>query len=48
MQDFTESLRELVEKEWIEVEVAYEVATNPEELKMRLRGISTGGGGIIG
>jgi twitching motility protein PilT len=48
MQDFTESLRQLVEKEWIEVETAYEVAPNPEELKMRLRGISTGGGGIIG
>ncbi|NLE30151.1 MAG: PilT/PilU family type 4a pilus ATPase [Phycisphaerae bacterium] len=48
MQDFTESLRQLVDKEWIEVEVAYEVAPNPEELKMRLRGISTGGGGILG
>jgi twitching motility protein PilT len=48
MQDFTESLRQLVEKEWIEVETAYEVAPNPEELKMRLRGISTSGGGIIG
>jgi twitching motility protein PilT len=48
MQDFTEALRLLVEKEWIEVEVAYEVATNPEELKMRLRGISTSRGGILG
>ncbi len=48
MQDFTESLRQLVEKEWIEVEVAYEVAPNPEELKMRLRGISTSKGGILG
>lgn len=48
MQDFTESLRQLVEKEWIEVELAYEVAPNPEELKMRLRGISTSRGGILG
>ncbi len=48
MQDFTESLRQLVDKEWIEVELAYEVAPNPEELKMRLRGISTRGGGILG
>jgi twitching motility protein PilT len=48
MQDFTEALRLLVDKEWIEVETAYEVAPNPEELKMRLKGISTGGGGILG
>jgi twitching motility protein PilT len=48
MQDFTEALRQMVEKEWIEVELAYEVAPNPEELKMRLRGISTGRGGILG
>jgi twitching motility protein PilT len=48
MQDFTEALRLLVEKEWIEVETAYEVAPNPEELKMRLKGISTGGAGILG
>ncbi len=47
MQDFTEALRQLVEKEWIEVEVAYEVAPNPEELKMRLKGISTSRGGIL-
>ncbi|MFA5863844.1 MAG: PilT/PilU family type 4a pilus ATPase [Phycisphaerae bacterium] len=48
MQDFTESLRQLVEKEWIEVELAYEVAPNPEELKMRLRGIASSKTGILG
>jgi len=48
MQDFTEALRLLVEEEWIEVETAYEVAPNPEELKMRLRGISASRGGILG
>jgi len=48
MQDFTEALRQMVEKEWIEVELAYEVAPNPDELKMRLKGISSGRGGILG
>lgn len=46
MQDFVESLRQLVEKEWIEHSVAYEAAPNPEELRMRLKGIKTGGGSI--
>ncbi|NOT00144.1 MAG: PilT/PilU family type 4a pilus ATPase [Phycisphaerales bacterium] len=48
MQDFTESLRVLVEKEFIATQTAYEVAPNPEELKMRLKGISVSAGGIIG
>ncbi len=48
MQDFTEALRELVEGEFISSQTAYEVAPNPEELKMRLKGISVSSGGIIG
>jgi twitching motility protein PilT len=48
MQDFTEALRVLVENEYISAQTAYEAAPNPEELKMRLKGISVSGGGIIG
>jgi len=48
MIDFTESIRLLVEKEWIAVKTAYTAAPNPDELKMRLKGISVTGGGIIG
>jgi twitching motility protein PilT len=48
MVDFTESIRQLVEKEWISVKTAYSAAPNPDELKMRLKGISVTGGGIIG
>lgn len=48
MIDFTESIRRLVEKEWISVKTAYAAAPNPDELRMRLKGISVTGGGIIG
>jgi len=48
MIDFTESIRVLVEKEWISTKTAYAAAPNPDELKMRLKGISVMGGGIIG
>ncbi len=48
MLDFTESLRQLVENEYISVKTAYAAAPNPDELKMRLKGISVSGGGIIG
>lgn len=48
MIDFTESLRTMVEEELISVKTAYAVAPNPDELKMRLKGISVTGGGIIG
>lgn len=48
MIDFTESLRQLVEQEFISVRTAYAVAPNPDELKMRLKGISVSSGGIIG
>lgn len=48
MIDFTESLRQLTEQELIAVKTAYAAAPNPDELKMRLKGISVTGGGIIG
>ncbi len=48
MIDFTESLRRLVDRELISAKTAYAVAPNPDELKMRLKGISVSGGGIIG
>ena len=48
MVDFTESIRQLVDKEWISAKTAYVAAPNPDELKMRLKGISVTGGGIIG
>lgn len=48
MIDFTESIRQLVDKELISTKTAYAAAPNPDELKMRLKGISVTGGGIIG
>jgi twitching motility protein PilT len=47
MQDFTESLRSLVEDRWIELKVALQYAPNVEELKMALKGIRTSAGGIL-
>ena len=47
MRDFTTSLLELIEKEWVDPRVAYDYAPNVDELKMRLKGISgTGAGGM--
>ena len=40
MIDFTGSLVELVEKEYIHIRVAQEATPRPEELQMRLKGIS--------
>jgi twitching motility protein PilT len=40
MQDFTMSLRSLVEREMIDRATAFEVAPNPEALKMALKGIT--------
>ena len=48
MVDFTESLRKLVDEEYISVKTALTAAPNPDELKMRLKGITVSGGGIIG
>ena len=39
MQTFTDALVELVHKQYIHPRVAHEAALNPEELKMRLKGI---------
>ncbi len=47
MQDFTESLRELVEKEWVDYKVALDYAPNREELKMAMKGIRTSAGSIL-
>ena len=47
MQDFTESLRKLVEEEWIDLKVAIQYAPNVEELKMSLKGIRTTASGIL-
>lgn len=47
MQDFTESLRLLVEEEWIELKVALQYAPKVEELKMALKGIRATATGII-
>jgi twitching motility protein PilT len=41
MQSFTDSLVELVEKQLVHPKVAQANANSPEEVKMRLRGIST-------
>jgi len=47
MVDFTEHLRELVEKGFIDHETAYEAAPNPDELKMALKGIRQQIAGIL-
>ena len=47
MQDFTESLRKLVEDEWIDLKVGLQYAPNVEELKMALKGIRTSASGIL-
>lgn len=48
MIDYTESLRQLVETEFIDLKTAYTYASNPDELKMSLKGIRSGASGIIG
>ncbi|MHC4443869.1 MAG: type IV pilus twitching motility protein PilT [Planctomycetota bacterium] len=50
MLDMNECLKKLVEDEYIDTEIAYSASPNPQELKMRLKGISAGGasGGILG
>jgi len=47
MLDFTESLRQLVERGDVTKEVAIEVAPNPEALKMALKGIKVATPGIL-
>ena len=48
MLDMNECLKNLVETEFISTDVAYAASPNPQELKMRLKGISTGSGSILG
>lgn len=47
MVDFTESLRKLVDEEWVDLKVAIGCAPNVEELKMALKGIRTTASGIL-
>ncbi len=47
MQDFTMSLKDLVERELVDRQVALEVAPNPEALKMALKGIEVKESGIL-
>jgi twitching motility protein PilT len=47
MLSFTESLHQLVEAELVEPKVAIAAAPNPDELRMRMKGIKTSQGGII-
>jgi twitching motility protein PilT len=47
MQDFTESLKQLVQSEKIERATAFEVAPNVEQLKMALKGITVAQPGIL-
>jgi len=48
MLDMNECLKNLVEEEFIETHVAYAASPNPAELKMRLKGINSGTGAILG
>ncbi len=48
MIDFTEHIRQRVDEGFISHEAAYEAAPNPDELKMALKGIKTGGSSILG
>jgi twitching motility protein PilT len=47
MQDFTMSLKDLIDKELIDRPTAFAVAPNPDALKMALKGINTTTPGII-
>ena len=47
MQSFSQSLLELIEGDLIDPKEAYAIAPNPEELKMRLKGIKQTQTGLI-
>lgn len=47
MRSFTQSLLELIEKDLVDPRVAYEAAPNVDELKMLLKGITPGQGGLV-
>ena len=48
MISFTRSFLTLIEKDYIDAQTAYESAPNVDELKMMMKGISAGRGGLIG
>lgn len=48
MQSFTDSLFYLVQQEFIEIKTALQAAPNPEQFKMRLKGIVTSQRSLIG
>jgi len=48
MISFTRSLLTLIENDYIDVQAAYDAAPNVDELKMMMKGISAGRGGLIG
>jgi twitching motility protein PilT len=47
MQDFTDSLVDLVQREMVDLNEAVSVAPNVEELKMALKGVRASAGGIM-
>jgi len=47
MLDMNECLRDLVEREFIDTDVAYAASPNAQELKMRLKGIDSGSASAI-
>ena len=47
MRDFTQSLYDLTEKEWVTREVAMDFAPNRDALRSRFKGIDTVGEGLI-
>ncbi|MFB3892718.1 MAG: type IV pilus twitching motility protein PilT [Phycisphaerae bacterium] len=47
MLSFTRSLFELIEKDFVDPRVAYEMAPNVEELKMMMKGISSSQAGLM-
>jgi twitching motility protein PilT len=48
MQSFDDSLQLLMEQGHIDTKIAYEYSPNAEQLKMQLKGIRQGEGGILG
>lgn len=47
MQDFTEAIYRLLQEEYIDIKVAMDVAPNPDELKMRMKGILSKSAAIL-
>jgi len=48
MQSFTQSMFELINKDYVDPKVAYEATPNADELKMLMKGISSGHAGLVG